>query len=336
MHYHEETKKNVLIISKDALEFSTESVMDWIFSLGHACYRLNGDNFEDYNKHVLIDSINKQITIDGINIPTNYYSIWYRRWSDNSFIDNVVELGLENKMNAGLLRRLTNNMAGDSWAVMSGVMCFFKAKKKLTLLTQSYVAKLNVLVEAKKQKIKVPEFILTTRKSDVIDFYKKNNGQIIIKDLDYPFSYSDEAVRYSSFAEIIDEKRLREFPDNFHLSFFQQYVEKEYEIRTFFFRKKMYSMAIFSQKDDKTKIDFRRYNLKHPNRTVPYKLPVLLEKKLRKLMLALNLETGSIDIIKGSTGEYYFLEVNPVGQFGMVSDQCNYHLELEIAKYLIE
>lgn len=50
-------------------------------------------------------------------------------------------------------------------------------------------------------------------------------------------------------------------------------------------------------------------------------------------MEALDLNCGSLDLIKsGST--YYFLEVNPVGQFGNLSFDCSYHLEKEIAEYL--
>jgi D-alanine-D-alanine ligase-like ATP-grasp enzyme len=48
-----------------------------------------------------------------------------------------------------------------------------------------------------------------------------------------------------------------------------------------------------------------------------------------------NLNTGSIDIIKDNNGEYIFLEVNPVGQFGMTSIPCNFYLEKKIAEYLI-
>lgn len=33
---------------------------------------------------------------------------------------------------------------------------------------------------------------------------------------------------------------------------------------------------------------------------------------------------------------FYFLEINPVGQFGMVSGPCNYKIEKLIAKYIIE
>lgn len=39
-------------------------------------------------------------------------------------------------------------------------------------------------------------------------------------------------------------------------------------------------MAIFSQENDKTKIDFRNYDIANPNRCVPYKLPRRIEKQL--------------------------------------------------------
>lgn len=52
-------------------------------------------------------------------------------------------------------------------------------------------------------------------------------------------------------------------------------------------------------------------------------------------MKLMDLNTGSIDMIKNKNNEYIFLEVNPVGQFSMVSYPCNYYIEEKIASYLI-
>ena len=112
-------------------------------------------------------------------------------------------------------------------------------------------------------------------------------------------------------------------------------VNKKYEIRTFYLCDKFYSMAIFSQTNNQTSIDFRKYDIKYPNRTEPYILPKRIENKLRKLFKILSLNTGSIDLILDENGNYIFLEINPVGQFDMVSLPCNYNLEEIIAKYLI-
>jgi D-alanine-D-alanine ligase-like ATP-grasp enzyme len=49
-------------------------------------------------------------------------------------------------------------------------------------------------------------------------------------------------------------------------------------------------------------------------------------------MKDLDLESGSIDMVFTQDGEFVFLEVNPIGQFGMTSYPCNYFLEKIIAK----
>lgn len=50
-------------------------------------------------------------------------------------------------------------------------------------------------------------------------------------------------------------------------------------------------------------------------------------------MSRLDLNCGSFDFIKNKD-QYYFLEINPVGQFLGLSKICNYSLEKEIAEYL--
>lgn len=95
-------------------------------------------------------------------------------------------------------------------------------------------------------------------------------------------------------------------------------------------------MAIFSQSNSQTNVDFRKYDDKLPNRCVPYILPNKIENALRDLMNSLNLNTGSIDLIVDTQDNYYFLEINPVGQFGMVSQPCNYYLEKKVAEYLVQ
>jgi D-alanine-D-alanine ligase-like ATP-grasp enzyme len=95
-------------------------------------------------------------------------------------------------------------------------------------------------------------------------------------------------------------------------------------------------MAMFTQNDNKTLIDFRDYNFDNPARRVPYKLPFNIEQKLTKFMNLMRINCGSFDLIKTKEGKYVFLEVNPVGQFGMTSFPCNYNLEKEIAVHLIK
>jgi glutathione synthase/RimK-type ligase-like ATP-grasp enzyme len=77
--------------------------------------------------------------------------------------------------------------------------------------------------------------------------------------------------------------------------------------------------------------------MRRPNRFVPYKLPERIEKQISDFMERIELNTGSLDMIKSIVdGKYYFLEVNPSGQFGMTSKPCNYNLHKKVADFLIE
>lgn len=119
--------------------------------------------------------------------------------------------------------------------------------------------------------------------------------------------------------------------DHFFPSLFQEKINKEYELRIFHLNGKNYPMAIFSQRDRQTGVDYRHYNYSKPNRMIPYALPKDIDEKICRLMKDLGLDTGSLDIIKGTDGEYYFLEVNPSGQFRMTALPCNYNLHYEVA-----
>ncbi len=93
-------------------------------------------------------------------------------------------------------------------------------------------------------------------------------------------------------------------------------------------------MAIFSQQNEQTALDFRHYDKERPNRNVPFKLPADLEEKLLELAKLFKMNSCSFDLIYGIDKEYHFLEVNPVGQFGMTSFPCNYNVEKQIAEFL--
>lgn len=91
-------------------------------------------------------------------------------------------------------------------------------------------------------------------------------------------------------------------------------------------------MAIMSQSNPKTALDFRNYDYTKPNRMVPYELDDVVEDKVLSMCKLLDLSTGSIDFIVDSNNEVIFLEINPSGQFSMVSRPCNYYIVRFIAK----
>ncbi len=188
---------------------------------------------------------------------------------------------------------------------------------------------------AKECGLQIPSTIVSSAMKNLQNF-EANHTPIMSKAIQDVFDHVDQPTNtyYGSLNKLVknlqDEKDERIFP-----SALQAYVDKQVELRIFYLKGKFYSMAIFSQSNKKTKIDFRNYDDDKPNRCVPYNLPKSIEDKLRLFMSRVELFTGSIDMILTNNDEYVFLEVNPVGQYGMVSVPCNYHLDELIANELI-
>jgi hypothetical protein len=76
----------------------------------------------------------------------------------------------------------------------------------------------------------------------------------------------------------------------------QERIEKQFEIRVFVMYENVYAMAIFSQKNTKTTIDYRNYDHERMNRMVPYRLPTDIQKNILKFMQKTGLDTGSLDM----------------------------------------
>lgn len=139
---------------------------------------------------------------------------------------------------------------------------------------------------------------------------------------------------YLTYTELIDASDTEEFPETFSLSFCQDHIIKLCDIRIFFLNERCYSMAIMSQNNPDTLVDFRKYDYENPNRSIPFEIPEDLSRKIRTFMNKLDLISGSLDFILNIEGDFIFLEVNPVGQFGMIDSPCNFGLHRKIAEYL--
>ena len=327
----------ILIISQQS-DSSTNYVIDWLFYKGQGCYRINGKTIFDFSSLTTfeldsnINNLTLKLDDDNSVDLFKIKSIWYRRDTINpppvlSEIRNEV-------FYQDVLKHLRSE---NIEAKEAFYYCIQNDKKILGNFENATINKIKMLLLAKKNGIDVPATITTNTKSSLLVF-KNKHDKIITKAVQDGFDFikeeGDKNDLYLSYTEEITNELIESIPDTFFPSLFQEKLDKELDIRTFFLDGKCYSMAIFSQLDNQTNIDFRKYNRVVNNRNVPYRLPDLLEKNINNLMIELGLNTGSIDIIKTKQGRFVFLEVNPVGQYGMTSYPCNYHLDKKIAEYL--
>ena len=194
----------------------------------------------------------------------------------------------------------------------------------------------NMMI-AKECGFSVPATIITTNKKDLISFFDKYESVITKPIHNGHLSYELDGKNFQSTGTIIyNKENLNNIPDFFAASLFQEYIVKELELRIFYINEKIFPMAIFSQLDDKTRFDYRNYNKTKPNRAVKFELPKEMKEKVHLFMDKTKMKTGSIDVILTPENKFIFLEINPTGQFGWVSKECNYYLEKEVAKNLCD
>lgn len=196
--------------------------------------------------------------------------------------------------------------------------------------------KLKVLLLAEKHGLTTPKYEIISNLNQ-IENNKFSNDNFVTKAICEGVYKTIENYHFYSYTESYSvDEFVREKSDvPVFPSLIMEQIEKTIEIRSFFLAGTFYSMAIFSQTNEQTKIDFRKYDSEKPNKREPFQIPEVIEEKLKKIFLELDLNCGSIDLIIDKNGNYVFLEINPVGQYNMTSDPCNYNIDSIIANYLI-
>jgi len=323
--------KRILIFTQQE-ERSSDDVILWLQTLDCHVDRLNLDDLilgmhVDSNRHILFYH-NKSVDLQ------QYDAIWCRRSGGTSF-GHYNNNSVQEQYNKYFIQY-------EFQALYKYLDAVVASKKNINKLSDWENDKLTQLMLAKQAGFNVPDWRII---SDVrsLKAYIKESGIVITKALNIPFFEVNTqeincSVNYGT--NLVDEASVNSFEKErghyFYPTFFQKYIEKAYELRVFYLDGQMYAMAIFSQKNSRTKVDFRNYDRELPNRTVPYKLPEVLKDTIRKFMKSAGLNSGSLDLIYAPEKEYFFLEVNPAGQYKWLSTACNYYIEKDIAHYLYE
>ena len=193
--------------------------------------------------------------------------------------------------------------------------------------------RLLTLDNASKVGLLIPDYAVITNFSqiDSIDYIGET---FVVKTIDNGVYQFLDGKAYYTYTEAMRKEDFRGKDVPLFPSVVMEIIEKKFEIRSFYLDGKFYSMAIFSQNNSQTAVDFRKYSDEKPNKNEPFKLPLEIEIKLDRLFRMHDLNCGSVDLIVDKDGNYVFLEINPVGQFQMTSLPCNYNLEQIIANYL--
>jgi ATP-GRASP peptide maturase of grasp-with-spasm system len=338
----------ICILSQAGQEVTTEEVIDWLRFWQIPYVRLNGEDIRTSSLSISIGGSKSSLSVQAGDVtvaPESIKVVWYRRWANTllalnanqtSVFDSKIlftdtsEKEWQNRMVDGF-----HHLRQEMRAISRFIYDDLSSARWLSSPDDNSINKLLVLKGAAECGIDTPDTIVSNHRSTLLSFAAKY-PRVITKAISGMFTYRRGDSEMGAYTAIVDTNILARYQNDLLFPvLLQECLNKQYEIRAFYLDRRFYSMAIFSQSDEQTSVDFRRYQYRRPNRTVPYQIQDALEFKLTTLMDRLGLETGSLDLVKTVDGRTVFLEVNPVGQFGMVSHPCNYHLERAVASALV-
>jgi len=265
-----------------------------------------------------------------IDCPTGSFStneitvIWNRR--------TYVEL---------LLDEIDNNDAGfkiwkGEWnKTLLGIYASLESKKWLNFYRDSYYAenKYRQYNVAEQIGFKTPSFVCSNDKSFLQDFYN-NKEEKVLKFMSQDFYKIDNEYK-GLYVNKIEKDGLDLFQENGENPIIlQDYISKKFEVRYTVVGKEHFVCKIDSQASKVANIDWRRYDLAN----TPHEIinpPKEIEKGVINFMKEFKLNFGALDFVVSKSDEWYFLELNSMGQFLWIEDLTGLEISHSIATWLI-
>ncbi len=266
-------------------------------------FRFNVDRFSDYK--IIITESYWEI-IYGFNriSSENILSIYYRKpaFPDTSDFD------LE-------YRRIINS---DILSIVDGIVNSFSGvvltKPQILRRTEN---KIFQLIYAQKNAILTPKSFIGNN-----SFFECINNPRVIKPISIGKITTENGI------SVIQTNIMHENDeyDDIELTpiYVQEYVEKDYEVRITVVDDEFYAVKIISD----NLIDWRAGD---NNRYELIDTPPEVKKCVKKMMCDFKLRFGAVDYVVDKAGKWYFLEINPNGQWQWL--ECN--LKLTISDSII-
>lgn len=315
----------MILILSDILDQSTNDLIDWA-------------NF--YNKETLVVTNKDRVNLIEIDVVQLRFKLLvndalidsreisyfiYRKGNinlthellDDSFKNENFRTYLDEELHVVrdyifyILQKQTKKYIGDY---------FHKTPNKLLYLSIAHSVGLDI-----------PDTYITSKKETVEDLLEKYDNSLITKAISESYGEINENLMSYSYTSAVNDDMVKSSSKSFFPSLFQNRIDKIVELRVFFIENTFFPMAMFySNSDTDYRDDYNKIA-----RMTPFVLPNDIEVKLKNFIRKTQLTTGSIDLMLGNDNIYYFLEINPNGQFGFVSDSCNYNIEKKIIEVLI-
>ncbi|MGM0544571.1 MAG: RimK-like protein [Pseudomonadota bacterium] len=284
-------------------DFSVDLVIQELEEKGVDYIRLNKEELSDYL--INIDPVKKVLTVKGHGMNrevSNITSVWFRQ---PVFIRNAPAHPLS----------LEEQLSRSQWAAfLRGIIVFEDAVwMNWPSSTYSAESKPYQLMLASKIGFMVPKTMIGNDSS----YFEKIDEEIIIKSLDTVLLREGEDCLFA-YTSNVTAKELNEENTRIAPLTVQEYVYPKTDIRVTVVGEKLHAVKITSAGRGIDN-DWRLMK-KEEIEYADISLPKAISKCCKNLVSEMGLKFGAIDLIE-SNGNYYFIEINPTGEWGWLSTE---------------
>ena len=307
----------ILIFSKFS-DQSTNDVMKYLSVWGHSFVRINEYTEVEFNLNIFNKS-ESYLIVDGAKIAlSNITSVWVRK---GAYFKSL----RDSQINTVEVAEFMFNEERVFYSVISSQLY---GKRLLNSFNQIYFCKIEALQKAKEIGINVPDSTILNS----VNLLKKatKKSKIITKPL---FNIIDTKSKLSMLTRLISEDDSNGLPSFFYPSLVQAYIHTIYEIRSVYLLGEIYSCILVPRYKTNNLPDYRG-SIYGDLGLEPIKTNAALKRKIISLMEKLEINFCSLDLLVDEDEQYHLIDINPFGQYGMVSVKYNNIIDIKIAKYL--
>lgn len=184
--------------------------------------------------------------------------------------------------------------------------------------------------------LELPPTLITSDPQAFLDFYREHDGDLVSKLLGTAMTKALKGSQLARFTQRVTRRDVG-YADSIRYApmIFQAYVPKRVELRITVVGEQVFAAEIHSQKANRTRVDWRRYDMTHTPH-YPHTLPDDVRRGCLELVRRLGLRYGAIDMVLTPDGRYVFLEINPNGQYLWIETSTGLPISDAICDLLME
>lgn len=224
----------------------------------------------------------------------------------------------------------------ESRATLDGFWDSLRAARWVDNLERINVAnnKLRQLRVASEVGFVIPQTLVTNKAEAAREFFQEVKGKMVSKLLT-SLSRSMEQTSFFLYTSVVKEEDLLDAESlRYCPMVFQEEIPKQLELRVVYVNGNVFVGALDASVYAKEKVDWRSPGV-DIGKWQHHELPEEIVACLKAFMGKFGLLFGAFDFIVTPAGEYVFLEINPIGEWGMLEKDLELPISGAIADALI-